>query len=449
MPFAKCICPHCGQSIEYPAEGTGQTVPCPTCDMPFVLTPVNPPTYLHPAVTPPAPALKKSKARKPNELNFSDLTEETIRVRKNGNTPLHRAAQTGRIAEIPRNLLTAELFLIFNEFHTPFTPIHLAAKHGQLDKVPSDFLTKETLTASIEYEKKESRTGPTPPRTRTPLHVAADEGHADQIPKKFLTPEYLTIEATGYRDTVLHRLAYAGRLDLVPKIYADSEMWNLKNSSGLTPQGVFENERATEKQKVKLRSFGYAFGEEISKKEAGVMFDQYYDSKPPSKEQLEKIERLGISNDLPPNATMRDARNLLFFAGDEPPTKKQLKWFTDEGFKVVKGESLTASGLDAWAMLRGTPAATESTNYLSQYGCSVTSRDGFITEIYVCLIQSFERLVDFGGEKERERIIRAGSIAVGDPRFLNITFKADTFCFDVVASWPNSLVREWFRKAKS
>lgn len=35
--FLKCACPHCGQSIEYPAEGTGQIVPCPTCEKPITL----------------------------------------------------------------------------------------------------------------------------------------------------------------------------------------------------------------------------------------------------------------------------------------------------------------------------------------------------------------------------------------------------------------------------
>jgi predicted RNA-binding Zn-ribbon protein involved in translation (DUF1610 family) len=31
MNFEKCFCASCGQRIEYPAEGTGQTVQCPTC----------------------------------------------------------------------------------------------------------------------------------------------------------------------------------------------------------------------------------------------------------------------------------------------------------------------------------------------------------------------------------------------------------------------------------
>ncbi len=56
--FLKSECPHCGQAIEYPAEGTGQTVPCPTCAEPFVLKPViePPPEIVVPPPAPPIPA---------------------------------------------------------------------------------------------------------------------------------------------------------------------------------------------------------------------------------------------------------------------------------------------------------------------------------------------------------------------------------------------------------
>ena len=49
----KCTCLHCGQSIEYSAEGTGQTVLCPTCEKPVTLTPANQPQ----------PATKKQKEK--------------------------------------------------------------------------------------------------------------------------------------------------------------------------------------------------------------------------------------------------------------------------------------------------------------------------------------------------------------------------------------------------
>jgi hypothetical protein len=38
----------------------------------------------------------------------------------------------------------------------------------------------------------------------------------------------------------LHELAYVRRLDLVPQIYADSPMWDLKNSYGQTPRDIID-----------------------------------------------------------------------------------------------------------------------------------------------------------------------------------------------------------------
>jgi hypothetical protein len=36
--FLKCECPHCGQRIEYPSDGIGEIVPCPSCEKPVTLT---------------------------------------------------------------------------------------------------------------------------------------------------------------------------------------------------------------------------------------------------------------------------------------------------------------------------------------------------------------------------------------------------------------------------
>jgi ankyrin repeat protein len=250
---------------------------------------------------------------KMERIPLAKLTEETIRARtKTGDTPLHRAAKTGRISEIPRQLLQTELFMARNNSFSRETPLHLAAKYGHLDEVPREFLTRETLTASTEYEKKESCTGSTPPRTETPLHVAARCGHADQIPKEFLTPDFLSIEASGYRTTVLHDLAYSKSLDLVPDIYANSEMWNLRDSTGRTPREVLEgtiqrdtyvgavrDEPATEKQKEKLRWFGCTWDEGITKGQASDALDacasqfpdrdaEYY-SRPATEDQKAKL----------------------------------------------------------------------------------------------------------------------------------------------------------------
>lgn len=38
MSYVKSECPHCSQHIEYPEEGAGLTIPCPTCGKSFKLT---------------------------------------------------------------------------------------------------------------------------------------------------------------------------------------------------------------------------------------------------------------------------------------------------------------------------------------------------------------------------------------------------------------------------
>jgi endogenous inhibitor of DNA gyrase (YacG/DUF329 family) len=172
--FLKSECPHCGQSIEYPAEGTGQTVPCPTCEKSLVLTPVNPPVKSEPE------ARRKVRLRTRGRV---------------GNTLLHKAARNGTLNQVPRELLTKETLTIVSKPHY----------------APEGFY----FTGS-GYKAK----------TETVLHIAALYGHGDQIPAEFLTPDLLSIEAGGHAQTVLHYFALSKSLDLIPKIYDNSEMWN-------------------------------------------------------------------------------------------------------------------------------------------------------------------------------------------------------------------------------
>jgi len=140
---------------------------------------------------------------KPVRTNLSKLTEETIRAEtKTGDTPLHRATTIGKIYDIPRNLLKAELFMATN--HVGRTPVHFAAKYGHLDKIPPEFLTKESVTVYDKYGE-------------TPLHTAAYHKHADQIHAKFLTLEFLGIHTKHHTAwTVLYLMAFSGQLKLLP-----------------------------------------------------------------------------------------------------------------------------------------------------------------------------------------------------------------------------------------
>ena len=439
--FQKCECSHCGQRIEYPSEGIGQTVPCPTCEKPVTLTtavkreevfhetplqeiaipkvetasprenserqkkekfllqqrkeleksirqqkrelqnqskktllqkvaiphptreksvalmPENPREKFGSIIIPPAPAsTKQTKERKTVATDFSKLTEETIQKKTSaGDIPLHKAAGLGKIGEIPKHLLKLELFLVKNNSNR--TPIHRAARNGFLDKVPKEFLTKKTMTASAEYEKKESKTGSTPPRHETPLHTAALHGHADQIPKEFLTLEFLSIEATGYRHTVLQYLCMSNSLDVIPNIYRNSKMLDYKNSRGWTLREDIEvkkqsadtvarvrSEPATEQQKEKLRYFGCTFGKKITKGQASDALDKcaidfpevnraYY-NRPASEEQLAKLQSRNKA------ITYEQAKNLIWERDMEKRHRDRVSEIEENSYQLVIMEFL-------------------------------------------------------------------------------------------------------------
>src|SRR5690242_19412159 len=234
--FLTCACPHCGQSIEYPAEGTGQTVPCPTCQKLFILVPANPQASSVSIANSPASPQGESKVRKSAIKKLSALTAETIRIKSSaGNTPLHFAAKKGQIDLIPSHLLSEELFMDRNR--EGYTPLYLAATHGNLFQVPRRFLTKKTVTISNRTWTTGSGYKAHGP---TVLYAAAVSGYVDQIPREFFIPEFLLIETTGYKLTLLQFLVKSKRLDLLPENYPTPELWNASDCDGHTPPQHFE-----------------------------------------------------------------------------------------------------------------------------------------------------------------------------------------------------------------
>jgi hypothetical protein len=314
--YVTCRCQHCDGAIEFDENQLaedGSIVPCPHCGLETKLSApaavskvLSPIAQEHlPGIGPPLPAPTVAKQKRVYQL--AKLTEATIRsTTKSGDTPLHRAAKNGKIHEIPSHLLDLGLFLARNTGGE--TPLHFAAKHGHLKQVPAEFLTRETVTALDYYG-------------RTPLHVAADYGHADQIPREFLTPEFLSIPTkNSTSNTVLHIVAERNELAKLPSDCVTPEMWKVKNGSGRTPRDVLEariereayvagvrNEPATEKQKGKLRFFGYTWAEGVTKGQASDALDECvrkfpdieraYQNRPATKEQREKLLSYGKNPD--------------------------------------------------------------------------------------------------------------------------------------------------------
>ena len=438
--FLKCACPHCGQSIEYPAEGTGQTVPCPTCEKALVLTPVNPPLKSEPE------ARRKVRLRTKGRV---------------GNTLLHKAARNGTLNQVPRELLTKETLTIVSK------PRY----------APEGFY----FTGS-GYKAK----------TETVLHIAALYGHGDQIPVEFLTPDLLSIEAGGHAQTVLHYFALSKSLDLIPKIYENSEMWNIKNRQGVTPRELQEaviargayvarvrTEPATEKQKEKLRWFGYVFDEHISKGAASDAIDdcvrkypekdRAYYNRPPTEEQLGKISEINkesVRIDGEPYydfendglLTYGRAKDLMqewgwlerqrerkeeFNKHSNPPSKAQLEWLKELGIKLDSSLKITEWELECIIGLEKLPPREEDLVLFKQHGVISFKGDGFGALLFADLIRSFG-----GSAQDHNRAkINYGppcQAALRDPAYHKPTLSRD-WEGEIAFTWPKSKIMEWLR----
>lgn len=158
----------------------------------------------------------------------------------------------------------------------------------------------------------------------TPLHIAARCGQLCLVPRALLTPALLSLPAQNESaSTVLHFIAAANKMDLIPGSCVIPEMWALKRGDGLTLRDILDrawnlhSEKnkaspwrclpATQKQKDKLRFFGCTWDEGIIKGQASDAIDEcvrlypdresYYQNRPATEEQREKLRSLGLDPD--------------------------------------------------------------------------------------------------------------------------------------------------------
>jgi hypothetical protein len=490
--FLKCECLHCGQPIEYPAEGTGMTVACPSCQNPVILSPGTGTRELGAQpTTPETTALAKNASRS----NLTKLTTETIRTKiKSGDTPLHRAAKNGQFDLIPSHLLSVELFLEMN--NAGETPLHVAARNGHLDQVPFQFLTAETLTCRMAPPYAPSGTYLTgsgkEAHTEMVLHVAARCRHTDQIPKEFLSSEYLALVATGYQITLLEVIARSEQLGLIPDINTNTEIWGLKNSNGQTLHDILaakkehdaciaeiRSEPITEKQKAKLLWFAYPLTDGMTKGEASDAIDKcirqnpekerlYYD-RPATEEQMtqlrdsakadkdltEMLEEMdeegsaltyGEAKDLIRDSE-RDAQRREIDRFSNPPDESQIRQLEELEFKLDTHlkDMITGADLDGILSLKGAPPREQDIGLFVQHGVVSFQGDGLAAFALGDLIRAFG-----GSAQDHNRkplnYFAACQAAFSDPDFQTPVLTRDEEGF-VAFCWPKGKIREWLQAA--
>ena len=324
----------------------------------------------------------------------------------------------------------------------------------------------------------------------TPLHMAVRFGYAGQIPEQFLTPEFLSLRESGYQLTLLHQLAYRNQLDLVPAEYANSEIWNLTDYMGRTARDVIqENERqaayvsrvrsepATEKQKEKLRYFGYTVNPGMTKGEASDAIDEcirlhpekdreYYD-RPATEEQMAQLREsakadkdlagmfeemdeegsaltYGKAKDLIRDSE-RDAQRREIDRFSNPPDESQLKEFGHKLDTHLK-DIITGADLDGILSLKGAPPRQVDVSLFEQHGMTAFQGDGIAAYALGDLIRAFGGSAQDNNRK-RLNYLAACQAAGSDPAYHTPVLTRDWEGF-VAFSWPKGKISEWLRAAR-
>jgi ankyrin repeat protein len=359
----------------------------------------------------------------------SKLTPETIlKITKTGATPLHHAIKNGTFNEIPRDILLPEHFLI--QDNNGDTALHLAAKKRCLTVIPLDFFTWETLTAT-------NKNG------LTPLHVAAENCCINQIPAPPLCEDVLAFTTKNqFRESVVHVAARLNKIGLIPKELLTPTLLHQVNAYGQTPMSLMKENQATEKQTKYLRDLGVAFDETtLTKDAASYLIEEALASqrsaKPPSEAQRQKLIRLGVLNQLPENASMQDATDLLEQVLAEPITDYQIKEARESGFVLKNMDRIKACDFDDLVKLAYRAPEQDDLLVLKEYGLSFQEGNGISVRLAVALINQYDHY-----EYERKQIAKACARAVNDPAFAKPIISCDEYG-SMEISWPPAKLREW------
>jgi len=138
--------------------------------------------------------------------------------------PLHHAAEHGYLNRVPQELLTSEALVKRCTNGRIRSVLDLAVSNGHLDQVPRHLLDVEMLMED-DLDKVEPL-----------IFTVAMRGQLDCVPEEIF--EYDVVKESGEDesgklwDTFLHRAAYYGHLNQVPRKYLTSDVLMLESGSG-------------------------------------------------------------------------------------------------------------------------------------------------------------------------------------------------------------------------
>ena len=195
-------------------------------------------------------------------------------------------------------------------------------------------------------------------------------------------------------------------------------------------------EPATDKQIAYLRDLGVGFAESVlTKKQASTLIEGALAKRPPTQRQKDKLQRLGLLDDLEEDATALEASQLLTWVLDEQPTDAQLARAKEIGLRLTKIDNLTAGALDDIIKLEDRQPDHDKLTALKAYGFTDFSGTAYGAQMLLELADQY--ITDFEWDLSKNEIGRACLAAIKDPSFYKPTFRDGNF------KWPKTKMREW------
>jgi len=498
--FIKCQCPHCGQNIEYLSEGTGETVPCPTCEKPVTLTPANQPQASD-EIKPDKIPSQEVAIPHPTREKPVTLTPVNPKEQK---TVTQREAYVAGVRDEPATEKQKEKLRYFG--YAFDENISKGQASDALDKCVRDFPEKNLAYYNRPATEEQKA------KLRSKGHRSLTYGKAkDLIRDKKIrerdeeTLKYVTYSKSedfeidqawawmdAFREVKREQLAKAWAI--VKSRMADKSQKPDMDEVEDTMEELFPDFRKTARDSItyKCKDCGGIFKARIPSvgarslasripsineadriqvtiqcpscgrdKTVGSLNVCKYTCPHCSKECLvaksqtgQQVKCLGCSKDFfaakskpsmvrPRIRLMQYVEQPLEQTNDDAPTEKQLEEIKKMELKLDLKVGITASQLDELLKLGDKSPRAEDLKLFKKHGITYYEGDAFAIYAAADLVRCFEKM--FAEGAEYADISMASAAASEDPAVKKATITLDQ-SGKLIFTWPKRKLEQWYRK---
>jgi len=202
---------------------------------------------------------------------------------------------------------------------------------------------------------------------------------------------------------------------------------------------------ATDKQKAYLRELGVRFDTaRLSKQEASKLIADAQSKKTVTPQQIEKLRRLGLPDELEEYDSAQHASDELELALLGTPTETQLERAKELGFTIPEDADFSAGALDDILKLADRQPDKETLDSLRTTGIGLSKGTALEARMLSELVWEVYSTDRWEAKLPRSAWGDVCAVAVKDPAFYQCAIDNKNLGLSVF-HWPESKLEEWFK----